>query len=175
MRHRFTLDARTCHILLCYCTLGLLTELKSPGDDAGELNDSIFRLLRLLCFYIEALLDCIAIYALPGASSNISTLSKNRQHDIHNLRRIIRLYLAEAHDRLKGAPQNALQRKAERIIHQIAHELDLNRRFANQYLGRLHRCSFLACECSGMKAPHRMRICKGCLSAFYCNKRCQER
>lgn len=38
----------------------------------------------------------------------------------------------------------------------------------------LERCAWKDCLCSVYKPLHRMRVCRGCHSAAYCGKKCQE-
>lgn len=176
MQHRFSLDARTSHILLCHCAHGL--SVKPDTSDLGESkNGPLFRILLKrvsLVPCIVAWLDCIDVYGMPGAKGDISTHPDNRRHDFSNLRQIIDFWLRTSGEDLSVQPSD-LRRRAERTIHRMKQELVPDWSFADSYTARPHRCSCFICECSGMKAPHKLRICKGCLSVFYCNKLCQER
>lgn len=176
MQHQFSLDARTSHILLCHCAHGL----SAPSDmnDVGELNNNLlFRMLfKLSPFvgHVVSFLDCIDVYGLPGAKGGISHLSNDLRHDLSNLRQIIHHWLREPGEHLSEQAGD-LRLRAERTMHRMKQELIPDSAFADLYTARLHRCSCWLCECSGMKAPHKMRICKGCLSVFYCSKLCQKR
>lgn len=178
-QHPFSLDVRISNVLLSYCTLGLAAELESTTDDAGESTQSIIDSLRLSKrsgTYIEALLNCITMYALPGAKSDISTLSQSRQHDVNNLKKITQIHLEAVGAALGRMQRNSnLRLRVAHTVRQISNEVIPSDIFALGYLGpRLHRCSCFACECSGMKPPHGLHVCKGCWSAFYCSRQCQK-
>lgn len=176
MQHQVSLDARTSHILLCHCAHGL--SVNSSTDDVGGLKDNpSFRAslkTSLFVAYTVALLDCIDIYGMPGAKGDISTLRDNRRHDFSNLRQIIQSFLRDP-DKHLSEQADDLRLRAERTMHRMAQELVPDWSFVDSYTARPHRCSCYACICSGIKAPHKLRICQGCFSMFYCNKRCQQR
>lgn len=176
MQHQFCLDARTSHILLCHCARGLCSH--ADRKEVGELKDNLLFCMSLtpslLVGHVVALLDCIEMYGLPGAKGDISTLSDNRRHDFSNLRRIIYTFIMSPCEHLK-AQRIDLRLRALATMERVADGLISDMSFVDSYTARPHRCSSPTCICSGMKAPHKLRICKGCLSVFYCNKWCQKR
>lgn len=117
MEHRFSLDARTSHILLCHCAHGL--SVYSDTDDVGELKDALSSCMLLKPrLYVVAFLDCIELYGLPGAKGAISALSDNRRHDFSNLRHIIYTFLMLPGEHLKAQTEDLRQRAARTMIRQ---------------------------------------------------------
>lgn len=181
MRNLFSLHTRACHLLLCFCTLGLSAELESDPDRSGKSREFGLSFCRPLnrspSLHIAVLMDCIAIYALPGAKCDLSVLSPTRQHDIHSLRRIIHMNLREVRTQLNHMRNSNLRRRAALLVRQISDEVlldDMSAIPSHHSLVRVHRCYYIACECSGIKPPHRLRVCKGCFSTFYCSRECQK-
>lgn len=135
---------------------------------------SVFWVLLHSFTYTERIMDCITLYALPGATVVLSTLSSKRQRDIFNLRNMIDVRISTVRELLQPMPPSSFKRRATRIAQDIQSALDFEAFPGVLYAGGPHRCNDLGCECSGTKPPHALRVCKGCWAAFYCSKQCQK-